>query len=500
MTSAPLGITIGGGVAVGGGAGTSQSSSQSYLPDYPQSSLLQSIASYAGQLGDATYNWGQQQYAKTSALSDQNINSYLTTSAQALANSQNDEQRYQTLFQPQENSLVQDANSYNSNARQQYEMGRAESQTGAAMDAARQNHQQQLQAYGIDPSSGRYDELDRADQLAKSAAQAGAGQQAYQNTAATGRQLRADAIQVGARYPGQITNEQNTALQGYAGAENSNLANANTGVALTNAADPYLNTASSLKYPPLGSTSQSTSTSPASGGGGGGGKSPSDPAPPQQNGGSGGGSGGGGSGGGGSGGGSGTGASVSGAGSAEGDGTDTSGSGDGSVFDTGSGYSYDGANTDPFSSAYSSDPSGNNNDLGAYSDPSLAPQDGSVFDTGSSSSYTDAGTGGAGGLDYSSYAGGDGTFSGDSSGGDYAQGGSVHVLNRQAGGHVPAGASPSGGQRTDDIHANLNANEFVIPKDVALWKGQEFFQNLIADARKKNAMAAAKPAMNRGQR
>jgi hypothetical protein len=472
---------------------SNQSSSSSFIPNYPQSSLLQSIAQYASNLGDATYNWGQQQYAKTSAISDQNINSYLTTSAQALANSQNDEQRYRTLFQPQENSLVQDANSYNSNARQQYEMGRAESQTGEAMDAARKNHAQNLQAYGIDPSSGRYDELDRADQLAKSAAQAGAGQQAYQNTAATGRQLRADAIQVGARYPGQITNEQNTALQGYAGAENSNLANANTGVALNQAANPYLTTASSLKYPPLGSTSQSSGQSA-------GGSSSTDPAqqqkdqsqPQQGSGGSGGGSGGGYGGGG-----SGTGASVSGAGPAEGD---TGGGGDGSVFDTGSGYSYDGVNSDPFSSAYSSDPSGNNGDLGAYSDSSYAPSDGSVFDTGSSNDYSSAGSGGNGGLDYGSSSGGDGTFDGGGdSGGDYAQGGSVHVLNRQAGGQVPAGASPSGGQQTDDIHANLNANEFVIPKDVALWKGQEFFQKLISDARKNNAMAAAKPAMHRGQ-
>jgi hypothetical protein len=474
---------------------SNQSSSSSFIPNYPQSSLLQSIAQYASNLGDATYNWGQQQYAKTSAISDQNINSYLTTSAQALANSQNDEQRYRTLFQPQENSLVQDANSYNSNARQQYEMGRAESQTGEAMDAARKNHAQNLQAYGIDPSSGRYDELDRADQLAKSAAQAGAGQQAYQNTAATGRQLRADAIQVGARYPGQITNEQNTALQGYAGAENSNLANANTGVALNQAANPYLTTASSLKYPPLGSTSQSSGQSA-------GGSSSTDPAqqPKDQSQGKDQSqpSGGGGSGSGYGGGGSGTGASVSGAGPAE----EGGGSGgDGSVFDTGSGTDYTGADSYPFSDASGSgDPSGNNGDLGAYSDSSYAPSDGSVFDTGSGSDYTNAGSGGYGGFDYGGSAGGDGTFDGGGdSGGDYAQGGSVHVLNRQAGGQVPAGASPSGGQQTDDIHANLNANEFVIPKDVALWKGQEFFQKLISDARKNNAMAAAKPAMHRGQ-
>ena len=58
-------------------------------------------------------------------------------------------------------------------------------------------------------------------------------------------------------------------------------------------------------------------------------------------------------------------------------------------------------------------------------------------------------------------------------------------------GQVPMQASPSMGQRTDDVHARLNAGEFVVPKDVAAWKGHEFFQNLIAKSRKARAMASA---------
>jgi hypothetical protein len=37
---------------------------------------------------------------------------------------------------------------------------------------------------------------------------------------------------------------------------------------------------------------------------------------------------------------------------------------------------------------------------------------------------------------------------------------------------------------TDDVPAMLTANEFVIPKDVALWKGHEFFARQIDAARK----------------
>ena len=52
------------------------------------------------------------------------------------------------------------------------------------------------------------------------------------------------------------------------------------------------------------------------------------------------------------------------------------------------------------------------------------------------------------------------------------------------GGFVSRELSPSAGSRTDDVNARLNAGEFVIPKDVAAFKGREFFYKLIAQARK----------------
>jgi hypothetical protein len=48
---------------------------------------------------------------------------------------------------------------------------------------------------------------------------------------------------------------------------------------------------------------------------------------------------------------------------------------------------------------------------------------------------------------------------------------------------VPDGASPSNGQAVDDVHADLTAGEIVIPKDVASWKGEEFFQKLAVKSR-----------------
>jgi hypothetical protein len=66
--------------------------------------------------------------------------------------------------------------------------------------------------------------------------------------------------------------------------------------------------------------------------------------------------------------------------------------------------------------------------------------------------------------------------------------------------------SPSGGMQTDDVPAvvnqtggaaRLNADEFVIPRDVALWKGQEFFQKFIQKARQDKSGAPARAQTTR---
>jgi hypothetical protein len=49
------------------------------------------------------------------------------------------------------------------------------------------------------------------------------------------------------------------------------------------------------------------------------------------------------------------------------------------------------------------------------------------------------------------------------------------------------------GKAIDDVPARLTAGEFVIPKDVLSWKGEEFFQKLIEGSRKSKPGAPAQP-------
>lgn len=56
-------------------------------------------------------------------------------------------------------------------------------------------------------------------------------------------------------------------------------------------------------------------------------------------------------------------------------------------------------------------------------------------------------------------------------------------------GAIPDGMSPSGGEQTDDIPANLNAGEFVIPEDVVNWYGEKHMYDLIDKSHKQREEA-----------
>jgi hypothetical protein len=516
------------------GGSMSYSSYSSFIPNYPQSDFLSQLAKIASSLGQQQYQWAQDQYNNASQLTDQAVSQYLSGANAAGGLAQNNINRYENTFQPLEDSLVRDANSYASAPRIAHEMGAAESKAGQSMDANRINAERQLQSYGIDPSSGRYAELEQAQNAQRGAAQAGAGQIAQQHTEDTGRQLRGQAIQVGQQYPGQAINALNSQVQGLSGAVNAKLGTLNTGVAAMASADPFLNTAMALKYPPLGNagstapqsrTSSSNNSRNGSGGPGSGGSGAG--MSPYGYGGNGNPGGGGGSGGGGAGYNY---PMLTGGNNGHGNGITnfdepTSGNwgNDASPFDTygqdvGSYTNYDpngfGQFADTSSQAMPGGGSAFNTygqDYGAYTNYGYG-NGGSSDYSGGSSDYSGGGYN-TGGQDFGSY--GDTSYSSDptagfssyDSGGGFGGGDNTDMGYFAAGGAVPPttggqvtqSMSPSGGQMQDDVPANLNEGEFVVPRDVAMWKGQEFFQKLIDQSRKARMGASAKPTAGPAQ-
>ena len=605
---------------------SSQGSSSSSPVQTPENDISNAVSATASSMASQLYSWAQGVYAQTSAVTNEAVGNFFTASKQMMGLSNSMIDQYNSLFAPENAELVADANSYASPARIDADMGMAGATQAQAGASAEQNSISQLQQFGIDPSSGRYSSLLNADNVQNAANVAGAENTQQRADVATGQQLRADAVQVGAQLPSSIANVTNTSLQALNGAENAELGNANTGNSLMNTPNNYLKTAGNILQPMQASKSQNTSQGNSNSTKTDAGKSQPNPSGQGNGGGQG------------NAGGQAWGMNMPAGGPTltpvnqnqnqnqdngdynlgdmygpdsiggvlpedftGGDGSMTigqPGSADTPIQNTDS--NQNGGISDPFQNGgfgdtlpqdnsgfggqnqtftgsngaqdtpygninYNSSANGANGNAeggggGSWGDGSAFGTPGSFGDTTGSLGGSDSGTFGnaptpppSQDSGQSPYAGGDmgdtgdSTYtppsstgdsseswtpnddtdtsttspedqaqddaqdSGDDSGGDYARGGPVmgiprHViphrnnhmrkhgqrrLQMASGGQVPAAASPSRGAVTDDIPAHVNANEFVIPQDVALWKGQEFFQNLITQSRQKRMMAPA---------
>jgi len=330
-------------------------------PDY--SGLVaasEKAADYSFQLGKEQLAWAKEQYANDSQIVERVVNAALERQQLNDEAALSDRERYEKRFQPLEDQLIRDAKDFASPERQELEAGRAAATVAENFDAQRRAAAQNLEAYGVDPTSTRFAALDMGSRVAQAAAQAGASNQARTQTEMMGRAMRSEAINVGRGYPGQIAGTYGTALQ-------SGAAGANTALA---------GTAS-------GASTMGTGTQW-------------------------------------------TGMGMSGLGQA------------GNLMNM-----------------------GYNNQLSA-----------AQFNAQQSSgigSLLGAGFGIATQF--------------------FEDGGAV-----TSGGNVPMEASPSRGAAIDDVDAKLNAGEFVVPKDVVSWKGEEFFQKLIDGSRKSRQTAPAKPS------
>jgi hypothetical protein len=183
------------GISTGESTGAQQSSS--FIPSYSETPILENIANYAQQMAPQVYQWGMNAYNQNQG----NINQML--------------RQGQQWASPQQIAAA---------------MGSAESGVMQAGEQQRQAALQDLQSYGIDPSSGRYASLDQANRVQMAASAAGAGNQARQATLEYGNALTNQGIQ-------------------------ASLANVQTGYGASNAMNQLLGTGMSLKYSPLGTAS-----------------------------------------------------------------------------------------------------------------------------------------------------------------------------------------------------------------------------------------------------
>lgn len=196
-------------------------------PDYgPLAAASEASAKYSYDLAQRQQDWAEKTYGDNKALTDIVVNKALGALDQQEADAARARERYQSIYEPLEEQLAYEAESYASPERMEQEAGKAEADVAAQFEQARQTAQDRLEGYGVDPSQTRSGALDLGTRIAEAAAQSSAGNQARTQTENIGRALRSEAINVGRGYPGQI--QANMAGAGQAGNQA-----ANTGLAQT---------------------------------------------------------------------------------------------------------------------------------------------------------------------------------------------------------------------------------------------------------------------------
>lgn len=190
----------------------------------PQANASTEIARMNQQTAQAQLDWAKEQDANNRAILERVLGVQLPIMEESFKQAQQDRERYMTTFQPIEDQLVKEANSYATPERAAFERSQAIGDVNSQFDAQRRQSLQRLESYGIDPSQTRSQALDVGVRTAQAAAAAAAATGATQRVEDVGRSLRADAINLGRGLPSMVASSYGQAIQ----AGNSGVGNANS--------------------------------------------------------------------------------------------------------------------------------------------------------------------------------------------------------------------------------------------------------------------------------
>jgi len=186
-------------------------------PKAPDYTALAEQSKYAADLAykqsQEQMAWAKEMWAEQKDLLNEVLGPQLDIMKAQYEAGMKDRARYEQLYQPLEENLVQEFTQYSSPERIARESGRAQAQVRMAQDAARENALTRLEGYGIDPSVTRNASLDRNARAMEAAQVAAAGNVARKSVEDTGRALRAEAINIGKGYPSNVAGSYGQSLQ-----------------------------------------------------------------------------------------------------------------------------------------------------------------------------------------------------------------------------------------------------------------------------------------------
>lgn len=170
----------------------------------PYADAMQAQGEWAFLTSQEQLGWAREQDAKNRALLDTVLQPQLAAQQDQAEWAKKDRARYEGVYQPIEDQLIQDFQSYNTPERQAQERGRAMADVASSFDAQRRNALQRLESFGVDPSQTRNAALDVAMRTQQGAAVAAAATNAQRVTEDKSRAMRADAINIGRGMPSQV--------------------------------------------------------------------------------------------------------------------------------------------------------------------------------------------------------------------------------------------------------------------------------------------------------
>lgn len=129
--------------------------------------------------------------------------SQLAAQEQASQWATEDRERYKTIFQPMQDQFIRDAQNWDTPERQNKMAAEARADVMNNASMQREIRGRQMASMGIDPTSGRYEGIERSADIATSLSAAGAENTARNTVRNQALALRGDAINMGNGLPSQ---------------------------------------------------------------------------------------------------------------------------------------------------------------------------------------------------------------------------------------------------------------------------------------------------------
>lgn len=170
----------------------------------PYANAMQEQGEWSFLTSQEQLKWAREQDVANRALLERVLGPQLEAQADQAGWAKKDRARYEQTYQPIEDQLIQDFQSYGNPERIAQERGRAMADVATSFDAQRRNALQRLESYGVDPSQTRNAALDISTRIQQGAAMAGAGTNATRVAEDKSRAMRADAINIGRGMPSQV--------------------------------------------------------------------------------------------------------------------------------------------------------------------------------------------------------------------------------------------------------------------------------------------------------